>query len=168
MSDTFKFPNGGYDVKICRKKDIIDCIESNIVDKDIALAIVEQCEIDAANFIREGRWAGLPFIGNVRIPKGKAIEMSPEQQALIEEAKERLDPEKYVIFRKQLYGETFKQVKHERYYKYITSIAVNRNRKLYKRLCKTKGEHYARLYLYSCKEIVAVDNEYVKLDDYEQ
>ena len=167
MTDTFKFPNGGFDVKVCRRKDIIECIDENIIDKDIALAIIDKCEFDAANYLRQGRWTGIPFIGNIRIPKSKLLEQSPEQQALIQEAKERLEPEKYVMFRKQLCGENIKQVKHERYYKYITSIAVNRNRKLYKKLCKTKGEVFARLYFYSCKEVVSVDNEYINIEDYE-
>ena len=34
MADTFKFPNGGYDVTICRKQDILDCIDKNIIDFD--------------------------------------------------------------------------------------------------------------------------------------
>ena len=90
MADTFKFPNGGFDVKICRRKDIIDCIDENIIDKDVALAVIDKCEFDAANFLQQGRWTGIPFIGNIRIPKSKLLEESPEQQALIQEAKERL------------------------------------------------------------------------------
>ena len=55
MTDTYKFP-GGNDVKVLRKEDIINTINCNIVDKEVALAIVKQCEIDAANFLRKGRW----------------------------------------------------------------------------------------------------------------
>lgn len=166
MADTFKFPNG-YDVTICRKKDILECIEKNITDKDIALAIVEHCEFQAASFIREGRWTGIPFIGNIRIPKTKELINSAEQQALIEDAKSQLDKEKYILFRKQLNKENVKQISQNRYYKYITSIAVSRNRKLYKKLCNTKGEVYARLFLFASYEVVAVENELIIVNDYE-
>lgn len=165
MSDTYKFPNNGYDVIVCKKQDILDCIDSNIIDKEIALEIVTQCELDAANFIREGRWAGIPFIGNIRIPKSKLMEKDPAQQALIEEAKEQLDPKQYILFRKQLNVDNSERIKQERYYKYIVSIAVNKNRKLYKELCKTKGEVYARIFLFASKNITSINNEYVNLED---
>lgn len=167
MADTYKFPNSGYDVKVYKKNDIINCINENIVDKDIALAIVEQCEIDAANFLKQGRWTGIPFIGNIRVPKLKQLEESADQKALIEEAKANLDADKYVLFRCQLGKENSKRIKQERYYRYITSIAVAKNRHLYKKLCKNKGEVYARLYLYATHNIVALDNEYEFLEDYE-
>lgn len=167
MAETYKFP-GGYDVQVLKKNDIINCINENIIDKEIALAIVEQCEVDAANFLKEGRWTGIPFIGNIRIPKNKQLEQSPEQQALIEEAKATLDSNKYVIFRSQLSKENNKRVKQERYYKYIVSMAITKNRRLYKKLCSEKGEVYARLYLYASYNVISLDNEYVMLDDYEQ
>ena len=91
MADIYKFPSGGYEVTVCKKQDILDCIDKNIIDKEVALAIVERCEIDAANFLKEGRWTGIPFIGNIRIPKLKQLEESPEQQALIAEAKANLE-----------------------------------------------------------------------------
>lgn len=168
MSDTYKFPNGGYDVIVCKRQDILDCIDKNIVDKEIALAIVDQCEMDAAEFISKGRWTGLPFIGNVRIPKNKQMESDPVQQALIEEAKNTLDKKQYVLFRKQLSKENSKQAKNIRYFNYITSIAVNANRKLYKKLCDEKGDKYARIFLFASKHITAMNNEYVNLEKNEQ
>lgn len=165
MADTFKFPNGGYDVTICRKQDIIDCIEKNITDKEVAMAIVEHCEFQAANFIKEGRWTGLPFIGNVRVPQTIKMMKSEEQRSLLREAKEELSSEQYVLFRKQLNKDNVKRIAHNRYYKYITSIAVNKNRKLFNKLCKTKGEAYARLYFYCSYNITAINNEYIYLDN---
>ena len=132
MADIFKFPNGGYDVTICRKKDILECIDENIIDKDVALAIVEHCEYTAADYIKEGVWAGIPFIGNIRISKTKQLLKSDEQQALIAEAKENLDKDKYILFRKRLNKENVKRISQDRYYRYITSIAVSNNRKLFK------------------------------------
>lgn len=168
MADTYKFPSGGYDVTVFKKQDILDCIDKNILDKEIALAIVEQCEIDAANFLKQGRWTGIPFIGNIRIPKLRQLEESPEQQALIEEAKASLGSDKYILFRSQLGIENSRHIKQERYYKYITSIAISHNRRLYKKLCEEKGEYYARIYLYASYNVTSLDNEYVILDDDEQ
>lgn len=167
MEDTYKFP-GGYDVAVFRKQDVLDCIDKNIIDKEVALAIIEQLEVDAANFLKKGRWTGIPFIGNIRISKLKQLEDSPEQQALITEAKEILDSDKYIVFRKQLSIENSKHIKQERYYKYITSIAISNNRKLYNKLCKEKGEYFARIMLYASYNITALDNEYVILDYNEQ
>ena len=120
------------------KKDILDCIDKNIVDKDIALAIIEQCEIDAANFIKEGRWAGIPFIGSIRVSKHHLMTETPEQQALIKEAQETLDSNKYILFRTELGRENDKHIRQERYYRYIVSIAVSHNKKLYKKLCEER------------------------------
>lgn len=168
MIETHKFPNGGYEVKVFKKTDILDCINDNIIDKDIALAIVEQCEIDAANFLKEGRWTGIPFIGNIRIPKLKQIQESPEQQAIIQEAKATLDADKYVLFRQQLGKETSRRIKVERYYRYLTSIAVSHNRRIYKKLCEEKGECFARVYLYSIYNITAAEEDYLNFDYNEQ
>ena len=167
MADTFKFPNGGYDVTICRKQDILDCIDKNIIDKDIAMAIVEHCEFQAASFIKEGRWAGIPFIGNIRTPKTVQMLKTDEQQALIQDAKEQLGKEQYIMFRKQLNKENAKQISQDRYYRYVTSIAVHANKKLFRKLCDTKGEVYARLFLFCSREVVAISNEYINLEDYE-
>ena len=57
-----------------KKQDILDCIDNNILDKEIALTLIEQLEIDAANFLKEGRWTGIHFIGNIRIPKLRKLE----------------------------------------------------------------------------------------------
>ena len=42
MNDTIKMPGGGYDVKVVRKEEILRCIDSNILDKDIMLAFINQ------------------------------------------------------------------------------------------------------------------------------
>lgn len=165
MADTYKFPGGGYDVTVFKKQDVLDCIDKNILDKDVALAFIEQLEVDAANFLKEGRWTGIPFIGNIRIPKLRQLEESPEQQALIAEAKENLDANKYILFRTQLGKENSKHIKQERYYRYITSIAISHNRKLYKKLCEKKGEYFARIYLYASYNITSLDNEYIIFDN---
>ena len=78
-----------------------------------------------------------------------------------------LEGKKYVMFRKELAAESAKHAKQERLYRYLVSIAVTSNRKLYKRLCDEKGEFYARIFLYACKNLTAVDNEFIMLEDNE-
>lgn len=168
MADTFKFPNGGYEVVVLRKKDVIDAIDENIIDKELALAIVEQSEIDAANFIKIGRWTGIPFIGNIRIPKTLQALMSDKQQALIEAAKEELDKDKYCLFRKELNAENARRVKYQRYTDYVASISINRNKPLYNKLCKTKGKNYARIYFYSIAKMKPINYDELDIADYEE
>lgn len=143
MSDTFKFPNG-YDVTVVRKQDIIDCLDANVVDKDIVLAVISQCEIDAANFISSGRWTGIPFLGSIRVPKRTQRYNSPEIKELIEEAKNTLDKDRYMVFRQKLDCEIQIKEKHERFYRYIVSQFVTSNRKFYNKLVEKEGEKVAQ------------------------
>ena len=48
MVDTLKFPNG-YDVIVCRRDDIMDCIEKNITDKELVLEVINNCELNIIN-----------------------------------------------------------------------------------------------------------------------
>ena len=158
MLDTFKFPNGN-DVTVVRKQDVLDCIDANIIDKEIALEIVTMCELDANNFIREGRWTGIPFMGNIR--KSKYIQLQEEQKELVAEAKENLSPERYVLFRKNLAIDNGKRAKAEKYYRYIVSQIVTKNRALFNSLCDEKGEPYARFILFAYSSIEPVDRKYL-------
>lgn len=163
MSDTFRFPNG-YDVHICRKREVIATIDENIIDKDVALLIVKQCELDAANFLREGRWAGLPFMGNIRVPKSKQILNSVETKELIEDARETLDKDKYVLFRKNLTIDIGKRIKAERYYKYIAAKFISKNARFFNRTSKKYGDYYARILCYTLADINIVSSTWQNLD----
>jgi hypothetical protein len=164
MTDTYKFP-GGTDVKIVRKEDIIETINCNIVDKEIALAIVKQCEVDAANFLRKGRWTGIPFIGSIKVPDVVKMSNTPEQKELIKAAVETTTNEQFVMFRRELAYNNEKRVKATRYYNYVLSIAVSKNRNLFKKLCKEKGVGYARIHFFLTSSITAVENEYIPVED---
>ena len=131
MTDTYKFP-GGNDVKVVRKEDIINTINCNIVDKEVALAIVKQCEVDAANFLRKGRWTGIPFIGSIKVPDTVKMSHTPEQRELIQDAIETVSAEQFVMFRRELAYNNEKRVKATRYYNYVyyskQIIKINRNK----------------------------------------
>ena len=166
MIKEIKFPNGGYSIKVVHKEDIINSIDMNITDKEVALALIQQLEVDAAKFIGEGRWTGIPNLGNIRVPADKLILRKQKEDGLLDEAKELLKGDKYVLFRSQLAAENKNKAKNIRYYKYICSIAANHNRKLYRRLTNSYNTNYAQLKLYlgHCAEVVSSTNE----TDYEQ
>lgn len=155
MAETYKFPYGGYDVIVLKKQDILDCIDKNIIDKEVALDVVRQCEVDATNFLQEGRWTGIPFIGNIRIPKARQLRNTEHYDELIKEAKEKLSPHRYAVFRKHLSVDIHKQVKIERLYNYELSKAVTKNSKLFRRLVAKRGETTAKLLMYMTRQMSA-------------
>ena len=155
MNDTIKMPGGGYDVKVVRKEDILKCIDSNILDKDIMLAFINQFEVDASNFLSQGRWTSLPYIGTLRKNQYKEALNSEERKELDEAAKENLDKNKYILFRKDLRNDIAKSIKRERLYKYTLSQVVTKNKKFYDYVEQTKGELYARVICHSMYELTS-------------
>lgn len=152
MPETFKFPNG-YDVTVLRKQDILECIDENILDKEVVLAVIQQCEIDASNFISSGRWTGIPFLGNIRVPKRVQKLNSPEVKELIEEARNTLDSDKFIIFRHQLNASICREEKQERLYKFTVSRFVSQNRNFYKKLLNKYGETVAQFMCYTLSDM---------------
>lgn len=158
MAETFRFPNG-YDVRVLRKKDVLDSIDDNIIDKDIALEIVKCCEIDATNFLKEGRWAGIPFVGNIRIPKHVQTLISDETKALFADAKENLDEDKYLLFRHAYAKEVKKHESVERYYKYSVSKFVGKNTKFFRLKSKCANDAYARFLCFTLRTLDIISDE---------
>lgn len=134
MSEIFRFPNGGYDVTICRKQEIIEELDIKQEDKDVMLAIVTQCERDAIDFLAEGRWTGIPYLGNMRIPEYRKKFKEIGGAELLDTAKEELDGQRYKAFKKDLNATIAASISQERLYKYRTSCFVTKNRKLYNKL----------------------------------
>lgn len=166
--NVFKFPHGGYEVNVCKKQDILDCIDDNIIDKEVALALVQQCEKEAAKYISEGRWAGVPFIGNIRVPRNKQLEKEKDQQELIEAAKENLDPKAYILFRRNLMIDNSKRAKFEKLSNYIISMMITKNKKTYKKLCSKHSKYYANIYMYTMHKVYTIETESLELLEYEQ
>ena len=73
MADIIKFPNGGYDVTIIRKQDVLDCIDANIIDKEVALDLIAKLEIDAMSVINSGMKANIPFLGSIQMKTTRKI-----------------------------------------------------------------------------------------------
>ena len=156
MPESRKFPPEGYQVTVLRKADVLKCIDDNIIDKEIALDIVRRCEIDATNFLKEGRWAGIPFLGNIRIPKIVQNFMSEATQQLMSDAKETLDSEKYLLFRRQYATDAVKQEKYERYYKYELSKFIGKNLQLFRKVSAKRGDKFARMLCFTLRSMTIV------------
>ena len=69
------------------------------------------------------------------------------------------------MFRRELAHNNEKRAKATKYYNYVLSMAVSKNRNLFKKLCKEKGVGYARLNFFLKSSITAVENEYVPVED---
>lgn len=166
MLDTFKFPKSNTNISIVRKKDVIDCIDNNIIDKDVAMAVINQCEIDIAKFANKGIWTGIPYIGNIRYNEIMTNTKSKENAELINEARENLTKEKYVLFRQTLGRDMAKVIRQRRYFNYITSKIASRNKKYYYKLCKSKGEEFSKLFMYFAYNMTIIGND-INYDYYE-
>lgn len=148
-----RYPKGN-EVRVVRKADILKCIDENIIDKEIALEIVTQCEIDAANYLINGKWTGIPYMGNIISNiSGLILRQNAD---LIDAAKEELTEKELILFKKGLVADGNIKVKHERYTSYVASKMATRNRDLYNKLVKTKGFNYAKLYMYFCANLTVV------------
>ena len=164
MQDTYKFP-GGKDVKVVRKEDIINTIKTNIVDTEVALAIVKQCEIDAVNFMKKGRLTGIPFMGTIKVPDTIKMSQTKEQKDLVLAAMENTTKDQFVIFRRNLAYDNKIKIKARKYYNYVLSLSVAKNRNQFKKMCKEKGEAYARLHFFLLYSVTSVNNEYIPVED---
>ena len=164
MEDTYKFP-GGRDVKIVRKEDIINTIKTNIVDTEVALAIVRQCEVDAVNFMKKGRLTGIPFMGTIKVPDTIRMSQTKEQKDLILAAMETNTNEQFVMFRRNLAYDNKVKIKARKYYNYVLSLSVAKNRNQFKKMCKEKGEAYARIHFFLLYSVTSVNNEYIPVED---
>ena len=164
MQDTYKFP-GGKDVKVVRKEDIINTIKTNIVDTEVALAIVRQCEVDAVNFMKKGRLTGIPFMGTIKVPDTIKMSQTKEQKDLILAAMETNTNEQFVMFRRNLAYDNKVKTKARKYYNYVLSLSVAKNRNQFKKMCKEKGEAYARIHFFLLYSVTSVNNEYIPVED---
>ena len=164
MQDTYKFP-GGKDVKVVRKEDIINTIKTNIVDTEVALAIVRQCEVDAVNFMKKGRLTGIPFMGTIKVPDTIKMSQTKEQKDLILAAMENTTNEQFVMFRRNLAYDNKVKIKARKYYNYVLSLSVAKNRNQFKKMCKERGEAYARIHFFLLYSVTSVNNEYIPVED---
>lgn len=162
MASVVRFPgSGGYDVTIIRKQDVLDCIDSNIIDKEVALDLISKLEIDATTLISAGYKANFPYLGSISYPEVSKLLHSPEVKDNIMNARKILDKESYIMFRKKVAKDIAIKTGYERYYKWRVAGLVKHQNKKFKELAAEKGEAFARFYLFSVANLCAVDNEVI-------
>lgn len=157
MSRICKYPNG-YEFTVIDKRDVLKCIEDNIIDKDIALAIVSFCEAQACKLVGERGTASIPYFGRLETSKADRDVMTSDKKELLEEAKANLDKERFVLFRNNLYQEVHKNIRNQKIFTTTANILISRNRGLYNRMIKITGIPFAKVYFYSLYFINCVDN----------
>ena len=157
MADTLKFPNG-YDVVVCRRDDIMECIDENIIDKELVLEVINNCELNAANFISAGRWTGIPFLGNIKVPDTQKILNNQETKDIISYARETLPKEKYILFRQELHNDVRETTKEKRYANWKLSLFLSKNKMFYRLMqLRYKSESIAKFICYTCIELNEVN-----------
>lgn len=152
MARTLKFP-GGFDVTVVERDDILQTIDDNIIDKEVLLELLSNLESDMYQGLKEGKWVGVPFLGNIRVPKYLQVIRSEEAQELIEEARINLNPEKYRVFRRNLGRYVTTQINNDRFYNYTISINVNRYKNYYKYIKRVYNRYSVRFYIYSASSL---------------
>ena len=117
-----------YDIVVCKRQDIIDCLDENITDKELVMEVISDCELRLTEHVKNGDWATLPFIGGYRWSEMQKRIDSPENVELIQAAKETLPNSQYLEFRKQLLFDTANIVKKERVRAAITAQYRTKNK----------------------------------------
>ena len=130
-----------------------------------SLAIVKQCEIDAVNFMKKGRLTGIPFMGTIKVPDTIKMSQTKERKDLIIAAMENTTNEQFVMFRRNLAYDNKVKIKARKYYNYVLSLSVAKNRNQFKKMCKEKGEAYARIHFFLLYSVTSVNNEYIPIED---
>ena len=141
--NTRKFPRG-YDVTIVRKEDVLEAIDDNIIDKEIALDLIKQ-----------GRWTSLPFIGTIRYNENKKAII--DNIDVVRQAEKTMSKQEYVMFRKKLVIDNLIENKYLRHYNYLVSMSITDNRKLYNYYVENYGESYARLMMYFFRTFTCIE-----------
>lgn len=142
------FPYSNFDVVIVEKEDILKTIDNNIIDKDIALELVRNLEVKAEQYVKEKRWTGIPYLGNIRVPKGLSKEVQDSYKDIRTVAYNTMDKKSYVAFIREICLDNSAAIKYNRFFNQILAIAVRKDKQKWTRLCRAKGDAYA-----SCKMV---------------
>ena len=82
-----------------------------------------------------------------------------DMQELLLEAKDNLDREKYLLFRRNLVSDISTRLNTSRYYRYSTSVNINKYKRLYKHIRYYYGDNIARLIIFSVTQLTIKNAE---------
>lgn len=139
------FPYSNIEVTIVRKEDILKTIAENITDPDVANELISHIEINAERTLKQGGWAGFPYLGSIRIPPGLSNETLNRNKDAKEYAYQNLNRKEYLMFMRQEAYDNFAINKYRSYFDNLAARAIRLNKKEYSILCSNKGKNYAKL-----------------------
>lgn len=164
MPRIVKFPKG-FNVTLVDKKDILQTIDANIVDKEVIKEIIDNLEADATNFIKEDVWASIPFLGSIRGSQLRKVLNQDDVKDLMTEARDNLDEEKYLLFRRNLTKDISKRIRNTRFYRYTTSININLHKSYYRRIKRIYGASMARFIIFSVSQLNVKNSESITYEE---
>ena len=115
--------------------------------------------------MKKGRLTGIPFMGTIKVPDTVRMSQTKEQKDLILAAMETTTNEQFVMFRRNLAYDNKIKIKARKYYNYVLSLSVAKNRNQFKKMCKERGEAYARIHFFLLYSVTSVNNEYIPVED---
>lgn len=160
---TKKFPYSNYDVVIVEKDDILKTIDDNIIDKEVARALIDSLEIKAYEYLKEEQGVSLPYLGTIRIPDGLKRENRLRNKDAIQYAYEHFSKPKYVAFIKDMNKLNKERINFQALLSSAFEIMKKKYPDIYKELYAKNGELYAKLVL-SFRYFLKPSREYYKTE----
>jgi len=146
--DEYKYPGTERPITVVRKEDILKTIDDNIIDKELAVEIVEQLETDAAKVLVHNKWVGIPYCCTLRYSDVKApFYFRPGYAEMIKEARRTLTKKEYIVFRKQTTDYEARRREHERYLRYIIAVNARKHVDAYHTWCLRRGVSIANIHM---------------------
>lgn len=161
MKNTRRFP-GGAEVIVVNKKQVLETIDTNIVDKEIALELVTRLEQKAIQHLNNNEWISIPYIGNIRIPKHLQYLHTPEEQEIFKEAYNNLPSAE---FSDAAHKQKYRLKCRENFYKenkYNASVNINRNKEYFKYLVDRFGESRAIFTMGALSKLQICNDEHIE------
>lgn len=160
---TKKFPYSNYDVVIVEKDDILKTIDDNIIDKEVARALIDSLEIKAYDYLKDEKGVSFPYLGTIRIPDGLKRENRLRNKEAIQFAYEHFDKPRYVAFIKDMSRLNKERMNFRALLNSAFEIMKRKYPDVYKEIYNKKGELSAKLIL-SFRYFLKPAKEYYKTE----
>lgn len=147
-----KFPSAdGRMLLIENKESVLKTIDDNILDKEVALAIITQLEKDVQKHLEAGEDALVPYIGKIKRKVGSKV--YDENRDVINAAKEVMSPEDFNVFKEEMMHDAVVRENQIKVFKYQTSRMANKNGKSYWHTVETLGRERANIRFYFASKL---------------
>jgi len=146
------FPGkGGYPILIENKESILKTIDDNIIDKEIALMILEQLETDAKIHLENDEDCIIPCLAKIKRKLGSRI--YEKNKEVIEAAKETMSSEDFNVFTANLMYEEGIRKNNNKVFQYQVSRMANKNGKSYYHTAILHGKDRTNIRFYCANKL---------------